>query len=72
MSEFESKVLAARDRIMARPGPKKSKTIAFRVPIRRPRRSGMVTGCPQTHPWMIHRLKRENVDGNFVGVLSRY
>ena len=50
---------------------KKQKS-AFRVPTRRPQRSGMVTGCPQTHPWMIQRLKREKHDGNFVGVLSRY
>ena len=34
----------------------KSKNAAFGVPIRRPRRSDMATGCPQTHPWMIRRF----------------
>ena len=46
---------------------KKRGESAFRVLIRRPRRSGMVTGCPQTHPWMIQRFKAKNMMGTLWG-----
>ena len=67
VSEFESKVLAARDRIMARPGPKKAKKVHLECPSGAPGALEWSRAVPKHIPGWYSDFKEKNRMGTSVG-----